>query len=99
MGSLRIKETDRIEALKRELRKVGILIHCENDSELVWDRGRCEASFEPIDTYDDHRMAMAFAPLALKYRTLRMNNPNVVAKSYPRFWDHLRLAGFDIVEE
>lgn len=99
LGSLRIKETDRIEALKRELRKVGFLIHCENDSELVWDHGRCEASFDPIDTYDDHRMAMAFAPLALKYHTLRMNNPNVVAKSYPRFWDHLRLAGFDIEEE
>lgn len=96
LASLKIKETDRIEALKRELRKVGYLIHSENDSELVWEAGRCEPSMEPIDTYEDHRMAMAFAPLAIKFPGLRINNPEVVTKSYPAFWDNLRQAGFTI---
>lgn len=96
LATLKIKETDRIEALKTELRKVGYLIHSENDSELIWEAGRCEPSMEPIDTYEDHRMAMAFAPLAVKFPGLRINNPEVVTKSYPAFWDHLRQAGFTV---
>lgn len=96
LGSLKIKETDRIEALKTELRKVGYLIRSENDSELIWEHARCEASMAPIDTYQDHRMAMAFAPLAVKFPGLRINEPEVVSKSYPRFWDDLHTAGFDI---
>lgn len=98
LGSLRIKETDRIEALKRELRKVGYLVRSNGDSELIWEAGRCEPSFEPIDTYEDHRMAMSFAPLAIKYPGLRINNPEVVSKSYPNYWDDLRQAGFTITE-
>ena len=96
LASLKIKETDRIEALKKELRKVGYVIHDENDNTLIWDGERCEPTNEPIDTYEDHRMAMAFAPIALKLPQLEINNPEVVSKSYPHFWDDLKKAGFEI---
>lgn len=96
LASLKIKETDRIEALKKELRKVGYVIRSKNDSELLWDGTRCEPTFSPIDTYEDHRMAMAFAPLAIKFGEILINNPEVVSKSYPHFWEDLRLAGFTV---
>ncbi len=96
LASLKIKETDRIEALKRELRKVGYLVRSANDCELTWEGSRCEPSWEPIDTYEDHRMAMAFAPLAIKYPGLAINHPDVVTKSYPTFWNDLQSAGFTI---
>lgn len=98
LSTLRIKETDRIEALKRELQKLGFLIRSDKDSELIWEAGRCEPTGEPIDTYEDHRMALAFAPLAVKFPGLRINHPEVVSKSYPRYWDDLRAAGF-VIEE
>ena len=98
LGSLKIKETDRIEALKRELRKLGYVLRDENDDTLIWDGTMCEPTFEPIDTYEDHRMAMAFAPAAIRFPGLRINNPQVVTKSYPQFWDSLREAGFEIEE-
>lgn len=96
LASLTIKETNRIKALKKELRKLGYIIRSVDDSELIWDNSRCTPSFEPIDTYEDHRMAMAFAPMAIKYPGLRINNPEVVSKSYPHFWDDLKQAGFEI---
>lgn len=96
LASLKIKETDRIEALKREMRKLGYVLRDEGGDTLVWDGARCEPTLEPIDTYDDHRMAMAFAPAAIVFPGLRINNPQVVTKSYPQFWDDLRKAGFDI---
>lgn len=98
LASLKIKETDRIEALKRELRKLGYVLRDENDDTLIWDGARCEPTFEPIDTYEDHRMAMAFAPAAIKYPGLKINNPEVVSKSYPHFWEDLKQAGFEIRE-
>lgn len=99
LGSLKIKETDRIEALKVELRKLGYVLHDRNDNEIYWDGERCEAESMPvIDTYEDHRMAMAFAPAAFKYPSLRINNPEVVSKSYPHYWDDLRRAGFEIIQ-
>ena len=49
-----------------------------------------EPTMEPIDTYEDHRMAMAFAPAAIKYPGLKINNPQVVSKSYPKFWEDMR---------
>ena len=98
LASLKIKETDRIEALKTELKKVGYVIHDENDNTLYWDGETCEASFAPIDTYEDHRMAMAFAPLAFKFPQIEINNPEVVSKSYPHYWEDLRKVGFEIVE-
>lgn len=99
LATLRIKESDRIEVLKREMRKMGFVIREEDNSELLWDGERCEATMEPIDTYEDHRMAMAFAPAAVKFPGLRINNPEVVTKSYPNFWKDLQQAGFKIEEE
>lgn len=96
LGSLKIKETDRIEALKTELRKIGVVVRDHDNCELIWEGGQCEPTWEPIDTYEDHRMAMAFAPLALVHPQVRINNPEVVSKSYPRFWDDLRQAGFRV---
>jgi 3-phosphoshikimate 1-carboxyvinyltransferase len=94
LASLKIKETDRLEALITELRKLGFVLRSLHDSELVWDGSRCTPSFEAVDTYEDHRMALAFAPLAIKFPRLRINTPEVVSKSYPRFWDDLRQGAF-----
>ena len=94
LKSLKIKETNRLEALVSELKKVGIAIRLENDSELVWDGKRIEPTFDPIDTYDDHRMALSFAPLALKFPSISIKNPLVVTKSYPTFWQDLKNIGF-----
>jgi len=100
LGTLKMKETDRIEALKAEMRKLGYVIKSEDDTMLYWDGQRCEADMSAgIDTYEDHRMAMAFAPLAQKFDGLTINNPQVVTKSYPAFWDDIRSAGFTIEEE
>ena len=97
LQSLKIKETDRIHALITELRKLGYAIHAEQDSILWWDGERCPADAQPaIDTYEDHRMAMAFAPACLVRTDIRINDPHVVSKSYPRYWDDLRAAGFGI---
>ena len=98
LATLRIKETDRIEALRHEFRKLGYVVEVSGDDEMSWKGVRCEATMEPIDTYGDHRMAMAFAPLAIKYPGLVINDPHVVTKSYPRFWDDLAKAGFKIDE-
>lgn len=97
LQSLKIKETDRICALITELRKLGYVIHAEQDSILWWDGERCPADEQPgIDTYEDHRMAMAFAPACLVRPDIRINEPQVVSKSYPRYWDDLQAAGFGI---
>ena len=100
LSTLKIKETDRIEALKKEVRKLGYVIKDRHDSELLWDGERCEPSpDEGIDTYEDHRMALAFAPFALKRPGLLINNPHVVTKSYPSYWNDLIKAGFEIKQE
>ncbi|MBR3123345.1 MAG: 3-phosphoshikimate 1-carboxyvinyltransferase, partial [Prevotella sp.] len=99
LQSLRIKETDRIDALVRELRKVGFMLRVENADELVWDGERCEPSLEPINTYEDHRMALSFAPLALRFPQISIRHPQVVTKSYPHFWDSLRSAQFIVSSE
>ena len=99
LGTLKIKETDRIEAMKREMEKLGYILYSENETELSWSGERCEPMAEPIiETYEDHRMAMSFAPLAIKLGEIRINNPEVVSKSYPHYWDDLRKAGFHIQE-
>ena len=100
LATLKIKETDRIEALKRETRKLGFVVESRNDSELLWDGERCEPAYDKgIDTYEDHRMALAFAPFALKQPGLIINNPQVVSKSYPKFWNDLEAAGFEVNSE
>lgn len=98
LASLKIKETDRIEALKAEMKKLGYLIKDENNNTLRWEGERCTPSLQPIDTYEDHRMALAFAPAACRFPGLRINNPGVVSKSYPHYWDDLRKTGFNIEE-
>lgn len=87
LQSLKIKETDRIKALRCELAKLGYAIQEADDSILYWDGERCPAETAPaIDTYEDHRMAMSFAPCAQVLGEIRINNPQVVSKSYPTFW-------------
>ena len=89
--SLRIKETDRVAALINELHKLGFVLRAEGDEQLIWDGTRCKTDEQPtIATYDDHRMAMAFAPAALCYDNLAIEHPEVVTKSYPGFWEDLK---------
>jgi 3-phosphoshikimate 1-carboxyvinyltransferase len=97
LQSLRIKETDRIEALKAEARKLGYLLSDAQDNALEWNGERCDPEPHPvIRTYEDHRMAMAFAPLALtRPQGIEIAHPEVVSKSYPAFWDDLQRAGFE----
>jgi 3-phosphoshikimate 1-carboxyvinyltransferase len=98
LKTLKIKETDRIEALKTEMRKLGFVLHDEDGCELSWDGERCETDPLPaIDTYEDHRMALSFAPVVLM-RSIAINHPHVVTKSYPHFWSDLKQAGFSIEE-
>ncbi|MHB9056576.1 MAG: 3-phosphoshikimate 1-carboxyvinyltransferase [Paludibacteraceae bacterium] len=90
LESLKIKETNRISALIMELRKLGFVLYEPAEGELTWEGERCEANENPvIDTYDDHRMAMAFAPAALVI-PIKIANPKVVSKSYPNFWNDLQ---------
>ena len=96
LQTLKIKETDRIAALKTEMAKLGYQLEAINDCELKWDGQKSQISNSPIDTYDDHRMALAFAPLAMK-SPISINNPQVVSKSYPRFWEDLESANFNII--
>lgn len=99
LQTLKIKETDRIEALKAEMKKLGYLISDSQNSILEWNGERCDAEENPvISTYEDHRMAMAFAPAAIKLNHLKIAEPKVVSKSYPAFWDDLKKAGFKIKE-
>ncbi len=97
LQSLKIKETDRIFALKTELWKLGYLLQDVQDSILIWDGERCQPEAQPvIQTYEDHRMAMAFAPAALRFPEMRIAEPQVVTKSYPTYWENLQQAGFQI---
>lgn len=97
--SLKIKETDRVAALINELKKLGYLLNETEIGMLEWDGERCLPEKEPaLDTYDDHRMAMSLAPGAIVTGSLIINNPEVVSKSYPDFWDDLKQAGFTIEE-
>lgn len=97
LASLKIKETDRIEAMKREMQRLGFVLHDYNDSELRWDGERCQPEADAvIQTYHDHRMAMAIAPMSVILGPLTIDDPMVVTKSYPHFWDDLRQAGFTV---
>ena len=99
LQSLKIKETDRMAALITEMRKLGYILHETDGSVLSWEGERCTTEEHPaIDTYEDHRMAMAFAPTCLALPEILINNPQVVSKSSPRYWEDLRQAGFIIKE-
>lgn len=92
LESLRIKETDRIAALQTELRKIGADFLEANEGWKVIPSKKLPAKAR-FNTYKDHRMAMAFAPLAT-LMDVEIENPVVVKKSYPKFWDDLKLVGF-----
>lgn len=97
LQSLKIKETNRIEALQNECKKLGFILEEPADGILEWTGKRCMPDAEPIiKTYEDHRMAMAFAPVCLKEKQIRIENPMVVTKSYPAYWDDLEVVGFGI---
>lgn len=99
LQTLKIKETDRIAALCSELRKMGYVLKVGDDLSLSWDGTKCEPD-NPIriDTFDDHRMAMAFAPAAVSFPGIIINHAEVVSKSYPQYWEHLKHAGFKLEE-
>ncbi|KGO86954.1 3-phosphoshikimate 1-carboxyvinyltransferase [Flavobacterium rivuli WB 3.3-2 = DSM 21788] len=109
LHTLKIKETDRLEALKTELEKFGATISVTDHSlalqphnlfnpseahSLSFGEGRGEAAVF-VATYNDHRMAMAFAPLAIK-TPVGINDAGVVSKSYPTFWDDMKVLGFEV---
>ena len=96
LHTLKIKETDRLEALKTELSKLGASISVTDES-LTLEPSTNIISNQTIATYNDHRMAMAFAPLALK-TNINIENAEVVSKSYPDFWNDLKDLGFEISE-
>lgn len=99
LETLKIKETDRILALQTEIAKYG--------AELLEDGETYHLKTEKVEdtgdltfaTYEDHRMAMAFAPLALVFKKVCIEEPQVVEKSYPMFWQHLQEQGFQITEK
>lgn len=96
METLKIKETDRVKALQTELAKIGVKLIEKNLTYKLDCSGLDLNRKISIHTYDDHRMAMAFAPLALVMPELEIEDHLVVEKSYPDFWKHLEIAGFEI---
>ena len=96
LHTLKIKETDRLVALENELKKLGAEIRVTDDS-LHLEPSRRIVAMQRIRTYNDHRMAMAFAPLGLK-TDLLIEDAGVVSKSYPDFWDDLESLGFSHLE-
>ncbi len=96
LETLKIKETDRIAALQNELAKIGVTL---TENNLVYTLN-CDKLHFPdkitIATYEDHRMAMAFAPLALLVKEVEIEEMQVVEKSYPYFWEDLKKAGFEV---
>ncbi|MCG8583071.1 MAG: 3-phosphoshikimate 1-carboxyvinyltransferase [Bacteroidales bacterium] len=102
LQTLKIKETDRISALINELKKLGFVLNSNHVDDLSWEGEKCDySSVEPIviDTYKDHRMAMAFAPAAFKFSNVVINDPMVITKSYPNYWQDIAMAGIEGVEK
>lgn len=98
VSNLRIKETDRLEALRRELLKIGVEMEVAEDV-ITWGGRRMPIAEMPeFDTYGDHRMAMAFAPVSVYIPGIVIRDAQVVSKSYPEYWEHLQQAGFEIVD-
>ena len=99
--TLKIKETDRILALKDELSRFGVTVTEPASGELAWDGtfDRQKIDHPPvIQTYHDHRMALAFAPAAMTHSQIIIDDPQVITKSYPRYWEDLKKVGFKISE-
>lgn len=103
LDTLKIKETDRIAALINELRKFGFTVSESSEGELTWKKTAYtpvleESETREIATYKDHRMAMAFAPLVFDCKEIIIQDPLVVTKSYPNYWDDLKKVGYCIDE-
>lgn len=99
LSTLPIKETDRLQALKTELHKLGFDITVENNDSLVWNGEITDIQPSPkISTYNDHRMAMTFAAASVMFPGIVIEDAEVVNKSYPKFWDDLSSAGFKVVK-
>ncbi len=96
LRSLRIKETDRIAAITHELSRYQVDFEMVEDGECYQVKGNFQPKIASIETYDDHRMAMAFAPLVLKTKEISFKDEGVVAKSYPSFWQDFEKAGFKV---
>lgn len=96
LESLRIKETDRIAAMQAELKKLGAVL-TESNNSWTMTPGNVPKLVNTIETYDDHRMAMAFAPVA-QLQDIMIDDPDVVQKSYPAYWDDLKAVGITITE-
>ena len=98
LQTLKIKETDRIVALINELEKLGYKLESNQIDDLSWDGNVTSDLIEGpiiINTYKDHRMAMAFAPAALKHSNLIIDDPMVITKSYPNYWEDILQAGIN----
>jgi len=98
LETLKIKETNRVQALKNELAKIGVALLEDN---LIYTLDCSKLQFPEqvtFETYDDHRMAMAFAPLSILIREVEILDYQVVEKSYPDFWKDLDKAGFRTTE-
>lgn len=98
LKSLKIKETNRILALQQELKKFGYILTEPAEGELEWNGEKCDENANiAVDTYKDHRMAMAFAPIVLCHAPFIVNEPEVVSKSYPDYWKEFdKIAGINI---
>lgn len=96
LDNLSIKETDRIQALIAEFEKLGVHLESKNNNTLLWNGSEKikvpENHF--VETYEDHRMALAFAPLVICTNEIQIKEPDVVIKSYPKYWDDLKSVGF-----
>ena len=99
VANLRIKECDRLESLRANLLKLGIIVEVGADT-IGWEGERMPIGEMPeIDPQGDHRIAMAFAPVSAFLPGIIIRDPDVVAKSYPRFFDDLQAAGFTVTED
>ena len=95
---MRNKESNRTEALREELMKLGYVLKIESEDALSWYGERTSVNQHPpvINPHGDHRLAMALAPAAVRFPGLIIQDAEVVTKSYPGFWRHLEKCGFII---
>ena len=98
LKNLKIKESNRLQSLETELKKCNFNIVAKDDSLIIHSTSntKLQTSNSKLQTYNDHRLAMSFAPLALLFDDVMIENPDVVEKSYPHFWEDLKLAGFEL---
>ena len=96
IAHLALKETDRLVALENELKKINVSFNHQNNIFTISPSGNLPQENSPISfqTYNDHRMAMSLAPLCLKLGKINIDEPEVVVKSFPSYWDELKKLGF-----